>query len=38
VSSVHGGDLCTHADRTRFYSFRRDGVTGRFASLIWLEA
>lgn len=38
VSSVHGGGLCTHADRARFYSYRRDGVTGRFASLIWLAA
>jgi len=28
--------LCTHAD-ARFYSYRRDGVTGRFASLVWLE-
>ena len=38
VSSVHGGGVCTHADRARFYSYRRDGVTGRFASLIWLAA
>lgn len=29
--------LCTHAD-PRFYSYRRDGITGRFASLVWLEA
>ena len=38
VASVHGGGVCTHADRARFYSYRRDGVTGRFASLIWLAA
>ncbi|CAB1368807.1 peptidoglycan editing factor PgeF [Denitratisoma oestradiolicum] len=33
---VGGGDLCTHSDSRHFYSFRRDGVTGRMASLIWL--
>ncbi|MBA4743489.1 MAG: laccase domain-containing protein, partial [Azoarcus sp.] len=37
VSGVYGGGWCTQADATRFYSFRRDGVTGRFASLIWLS-
>lgn len=35
VSQVHGGQWCTHADPVRFYSYRRDGVTGRFASLVW---
>lgn len=38
VTSVYGGDFCTFEDRERFYSFRRDGKTGRMASLIWLEA
>lgn len=37
VSQVTGGSYCTHADPARFFSFRRDGVTGRMASLIWLE-
>jgi len=37
VVRVHGGEFCTHADATRFYSYRRDGVTGRMASLIWLD-
>lgn len=37
VSAVHGGGWCTFADAARFYSFRRDGVTGRFASLAWLD-
>jgi hypothetical protein len=36
VTAVYGGGLCTVADRDRFYSYRRDGVTGRMASLIWL--
>lgn len=37
VSRVHGGVHCTYADRERFFSFRRDGATGRMASLIWFE-
>ena len=37
VWPVYGGDLCTHSDPRRFYSFRRDGRTGRFAALIWIE-
>jgi len=37
VSSVHGGRWCTASDPARFYSFRRDGVTGRHAALIWLQ-
>jgi YfiH family protein len=37
VTSVHGGGFCTWNDPGRFYSYRRDGVTGRMASLIWLQ-
>jgi YfiH family protein len=37
VQEVHGGEYCTVANSGRFYSFRRDGVTGRQASLIWLK-
>jgi copper oxidase (laccase) domain-containing protein len=33
---VHGGDACTLADAGRFFSYRRDGRTGRMASLVWL--
>lgn len=36
-SESTGADFCTVADRERFFSYRRDGVTGRMASLIWLE-
>lgn len=37
VVSVYGGGECTVSDAARFYSYRRDGVTGRFASVVWLE-
>jgi len=37
VDAIYGGGFCTFSDRERFYSYRRDGVTGRIASLIWLE-
>lgn len=37
VTAIYGGNDCTYADEARFYSFRRDKVTGRMASLIWLE-
>ncbi|MEX2963816.1 peptidoglycan editing factor PgeF [Microbulbifer sp. TYP-18] len=37
VAEVYEGGYCTFTDAQRFYSYRRDGVTGRMASLIWLE-
>lgn len=37
VTRVSGGTLCTHADAARFFSHRRDGTSGRQATLIWLE-
>lgn len=36
VRDIYGGDFCTYRDARRFYSFRRDGITGRMASVIWL--
>lgn len=38
VNQVYGGSWCTFTDRERFYSYRRDGVTGRMASLIWMAS
>ena len=38
VTRVHGGNFCTHSDADRFFSYRRDGQTGRMASMIWLAA
>ena len=37
VVDVHGGGLCTYSDPARFFSHRRDKVSGRMAALIWLE-
>jgi len=38
VEQVSGGGLCTMSDGARFFSYRRDGVTGRMATLIWIES
>jgi YfiH family protein len=37
VTRVYGGGECTYADPDRYFSHRRDGVTGRQAALIWLD-
>ena len=37
VERVYGGGFCTCRDRTRFFSHRRDGTTGRFATLAWIR-
>jgi len=36
IVRVTGGDACTVTDQARFYSYRRDGVTGRMAAMIWM--
>ena len=36
VRSIHGGGFCSARD-PRFYSYRRDGATGRNVTLVWLE-
>jgi polyphenol oxidase len=38
VTRVHGGGLCTISDPQRFFSHRRDGRSGRMATLIWIDA
>lgn len=36
VTKIHGGHWCTSSDPQHFFSYRRDGQTGRMATLIWL--
>ena len=38
VTHIHGGELCTYSDPRRFFSHRRDKITGRMAALIWLTS
>lgn len=38
VHAVYGGGLCTVGQGGLFHSFRRDGRTGRMASLVWRTA
>jgi len=37
VVAISGGDHCTHTEQDLFFSYRRDGRTGRMASLVWIE-
>ena len=41
VTKIYGSgfnaDFCTYSDKTRFFSFRRENITGRMATMIWLD-
>jgi copper oxidase (laccase) domain-containing protein len=37
AARIHGGTHCTVTEKERFYSYRRDRVTGRMAAMIWLS-
>ena len=41
ITQIYGGgidqDFCTFSQKQQFFSFRRDGHTGRMATLIWLD-
>lgn len=37
IQDIYGGGLCTYSDPSRFFSYRRDGVCGRMAALIWID-
>src|SRR5690554_6942656 len=37
VTAIYGGEYCTFSEKERFFSYRRDGITGRMATLIWME-
>lgn len=38
VGEISGGGYCTYREPERFFSYRRDKVTGRMATLVWLES
>jgi YfiH family protein len=38
IERIYGGGECTFDAADRYFSHRRDGVTGRQATLIWLES
>ncbi|RTZ15091.1 peptidoglycan editing factor PgeF [Vibrio aquaticus] len=38
VKQVYYSNLCTYQDSERFYSYRRDGITGRQATFIWIDS
>ena len=35
---IYTSPYCTYSEQTRFFSHRRDGTTGRMASLIWIDS
>ncbi len=37
IYQVYGGGFCTVTDKQQFFSYRRDGETGRMATLIWRD-
>jgi YfiH family protein len=37
VTAIYGGTRCTYTEENMFFSYRRDGITGRMANLIWIE-
>ena len=37
ITRIYGGGLCTYTDSANFFSYRRDGATGRMGTFIWLE-
>jgi len=38
VTKIYGGGECTYTNQEKFFSFRRDGETGRMATLIWMAS
>lgn len=36
ITQIYGGDCCTYSNKEQFYSYRRDGQTGRMSGVIWL--
>ena len=37
ITQIYGGNFCTYRESERFFSYRRNGTTGRMGTFIWLE-
>ena len=37
ITQIYGGNYCTYREREHFFSYRRDGATGRMGTFIWRE-
>lgn len=37
ITNIYGGEYCSYSQESLFYSYRRDGQTGRMASVIWID-
>lgn len=37
ITQIYGGNHCTYRENEKFFSYRRDGTTGRMGTFIWLE-
>lgn len=37
ITQIYAGNRCTYTESEQFFSYRRDGVTGRMATFIWLD-
>ena len=36
ITRISGGNYCTYHQKDKFFSYRRDGVTGRMGTFIWI--
>jgi YfiH family protein len=37
ITAIYGGEFCTFTESEKFFSYRRNPITGRMASLIWIS-
>lgn len=37
ITNIYGGEYCSYSQESLFFSYRRDGQTGRMATVIWME-
>ena len=37
ITAIYGSNYCTYSDKSHFFSYRRNKITGRMLSLIWIN-